>query len=64
VLRKVIDEYGKLAQHLQPDFTDAGWVSNRFAELLPLSRAAQQRLLELDDPAERMAQLAPMIETR
>jgi Lon protease-like protein len=63
VLRKVIEEYGDLGRHLQPDFTDAGWVGNRFAELLPLSRSTQQRLLELDDPAERLAQLAPMVET-
>ena len=54
VLRKVIGEYGELARHLQPDFGDAGWVANRFAELLPLSRAAQQQLLEIDDPAARL----------
>jgi Lon protease-like protein len=64
VLRKVIDEYGELARHLQPDFADAGWVANRFAELLPLSRAVRQRLLEIDDPAARLAAIAPMIDTR
>ncbi len=64
VLRKVIGEYGELARHLQPDFGDAGWVANRFAELLPLSRAAQQQLLEIDDPTARLEALAPMIDAR
>ena len=64
VLRKVIGEYGALARHLQPDFGDAGWVANRFAELLPLSREAQQRLLEIDDPTARLAALAPMVDAR
>jgi Lon protease-like protein len=64
VLRKVIGEYGELARHLQPDFGDAGWVANRFAELLPLSRAAQQQLLEIDDPAARLDAVAPMIDAR
>lgn len=64
VLRRVIGEYGELARHLQPDFGDAGWVANRFAELLPLSRAVQQKLLEIDDPAMRLEALAPMIDAR
>lgn len=64
VLQKVLDEYGDLARHLQPDFADAGWVANRFAELLPLSREAQQRLLEIDDPAARLEAIAPMIDAR
>ena len=64
VLRQVIGEYGELARHLQPDFGDADWVANRFAELLPISQAEQQRLLEIDDPTERLEALAPMIDTR
>jgi Lon protease-like protein len=63
VLRGVLGEMGELAAHLQPDFDDAGWVADRFAELLPLERSAQQLLLEMDDPLERLALLAPLIET-
>ncbi len=62
VLRQVVDEYGQLARFLQPDFEHAAWVSYRFAELLPLSRELQQGLLEIDDPAERLRRLAPLIE--
>jgi Lon protease-like protein len=63
VLRGVLGEMGELAVHLQPDFDDAGWVADRFAELLPLERSAQQMLLEMGDPLERLALLAPLIET-
>ncbi len=33
---------------------DAGWVANRWCELLPVSLAAKQRLMELDDPQLRL----------
>lgn len=33
---------------------DAGWVANRWCELLPVPQAAKQRLMELDDPQLRL----------
>jgi Lon protease-like protein len=33
---------------------DAGWVANRWCELLPVSLAAKQKLMELEDPALRL----------
>jgi hypothetical protein len=33
---------------------DAGWVANRWCELLPVSLAARQKLMELDDPVVRL----------
>ena len=62
LLRRVLEELGDTARHLDADFDDAGWVSNRLAEFLPLERAAQQQLLELEDPQQRMRALAPLIE--
>lgn len=62
VLRRVLQELGDTARHLDADFDDAGWVSNRLAEFLPLERGAQQALLEIDDPQERMRRLAPLID--
>lgn len=35
-------------------FDDAGWSANRWCELLPISLAAKQRLMELDDPMVRL----------
>jgi uncharacterized protein len=34
---------------------DAGWVANRWCELLPVSLAAKQKLMELDDPTIRLS---------
>jgi len=34
---------------------DAGWVANRWCELLPISLAAKQKLMELDDPMIRLS---------
>ena len=62
VLRRVLQELGDTARHLDADFDDAEWVSNRLAEFLPLERVDQQQLLELSDPQERMRLLAPLIE--
>lgn len=35
-------------------FDDAGWVANRWCELLPISLAAKQKLMELDQPQVRL----------
>ena len=33
---------------------DAGWVANRWCEILPISLAAKQKLMELTDPLVRL----------
>jgi uncharacterized protein len=33
---------------------NAGWVANRWCEILPISLAAKQKLMELDDPTVRL----------
>ena len=33
---------------------DAGWVANRWCEILPISQAARQKLMELPDPMVRL----------
>jgi Lon protease-like protein len=35
-------------------FDQAGWVSNRWCEILPISLAAKQKLMELPDPQVRL----------
>ncbi len=35
-------------------FDDAGWVANRWCELLPIPQAAKQKLMELPDPQLRL----------
>jgi Lon protease-like protein len=35
-------------------YDDAGWVANRWCEILPISQAAKQKLMALDDPVLRL----------
>jgi hypothetical protein len=35
-------------------FDDAGWVANRWCEILPISQAAKFKLMELPDPHVRL----------
>lgn len=62
VLQRVLAELGETARFLEPRYDDAGWVGCRCAELLPLDDAARQRLLEIDDPAERLRQIMPLLD--
>ena len=63
VLRKVMARLANSGRFLEPNYEDASWVSHRLAEFLPLEPPWQQRLLEIDDPNERLGMLAPMIDT-
>jgi len=63
VLRKVMARLADIGRFIEPDYEDACWVSHRLAEFLPLEPAWQQRLLEIDDPDERLRLLAPLIDT-
>jgi len=51
----------KLKEHDEQPFAepyrldDAGWVANRWCELLPVSLAARQKLMALDDPVIRLS---------
>lgn len=40
---------------LEPfEFDSAGWVANRWCEILPISQVAKQKLMELSDPGIRL----------
>jgi Lon protease-like protein len=52
-----------LYRGLAPDFDDALWVGARLAELLPLSVAHKQTLLELPDAEQRLERLADLLRT-
>ena len=47
-------ERGPLPFHEPLRLDDAGWVANRWCELLPISLAARQKLMELEDPVVRL----------
>ncbi len=54
LLREAIQHAGPLYTAMDYRFDDAGWVSYRLAELLPLDNAIKQRLLETSSPVERL----------
>jgi uncharacterized protein len=35
-------------------FEEAGWIANRWCEILPIPLAARQKLMELEDPQVRL----------
>jgi uncharacterized protein len=56
-LATVINQLKTKGQHpfLKPyPFNQAGWVANRWCEILPISVAAKQRLMALRDPLARL----------
>ena len=58
LLREVLPKLGRGYAHVDARYEDAGWVANRWAEVLPLEADQKLQLLELDDPLARLAQVA------
>lgn len=58
LLRDVLPRLGSAYGHVDADYENAGWVANRWAEVLPLEAEEKLELLELDDPLMRLTQVA------
>ena len=63
ILAGVLDDLGRLYESLPRRYDDAGWVSNRFAEILPIPPEQKQQLLESEIPLERLAELRKVLES-
>jgi Lon protease-like protein len=69
-VRGLASAIGKLREQgtepfLEPyRFDDAGWVANRWCEILPISLAAKQKLMELDDPLVRLQLVDEFLRTK
>jgi len=61
VLRRMVDAAPAGLVELPPRYDSCAWVSARLAELLPLSLASKQRLLEMDDARDRLEILRRLI---
>lgn len=62
VLRRILEQIGgEHANAATACFDDAGWVSWRLVELLPLADQHRQALLQEDDPHARLDQLLTLI---
>ena len=58
LLREVLPKLGRSYAHVDAHYEDAGWVADRWAEVLPLKAEDKLVLLELEEPLERLAQVA------
>lgn len=54
ILAGVLDDLGRLYESLDRQMDDAGWVTSRFVEILPIELEQKQRCLEQSDPVERL----------
>jgi Lon protease-like protein len=54
ILEDVLDDLGRLYESLDRRMDDAGWVTSRFVEILPIDLEEKQRCLEESDPANRL----------
>jgi uncharacterized protein len=58
LLGDVLPKLGRGYAHVDAEYASAGWVANRWAEVLPLEPEEKLELLELDDPLMRLTQVA------
>jgi Lon protease-like protein len=61
LLERALPQISDIYQAVESRFDDAGWVSSRLAEILPISLSDKQECLEMDDPLARLERLSPFI---
>lgn len=62
ILERLIETMAPHWRHAQRSaYDDASWLGFRLAELLPLDTGEQQRMLELSDPLQRLAELRDIL---
>lgn len=64
LLRGIASDLGSERMPEPHRFDDAGWVSWRLTEVLPVQNLAKQKLLELDDPLARLEILEKYLDQR
>jgi len=60
LLQNVLPQLGEVYEGIEMRPDDAAWVGYRLAEILPIPLADKQRVLELDDPIQRLDVLSPL----
>ncbi|MHB1059572.1 MAG: LON peptidase substrate-binding domain-containing protein [Rhodanobacter sp.] len=62
ILERLIETMAPHWRHApRSAYDDASWLGLRLAELLPLDTGEQQRMLELSDPVQRLAELRDIL---
>ncbi len=62
ILAQLLPQLPRPWRLVTPAMNDAAWVGCRLAELLPVSPVEKQRLLEMDDPVQRLAEIGDYFE--
>lgn len=62
ILAGVLDDLGRLYESLERHMDDAGWVTSRFVEILPIELEQKQLCLEQNDPIERLRIVRELLE--
>ncbi len=63
ILQGVLDDLGRLYESMERRYDDAGWVTYRFVEILPLEPEQKQVCLEAADPEERLQLVLQLLDT-
>ena len=61
ILGDVLDDLGRLYESAERRMDDAGWVTSRFVEILPIELDQKQRCLENGDPRERLRLVSELL---
>ncbi|NOX43612.1 MAG: peptidase S16 [Gammaproteobacteria bacterium] len=61
MLQHIINQLGYPFMRLEQQYDDAGWVSARLTELLPIELEQKQTCLEISDPLKRLEHLTMII---
>ena len=61
MLLRIIDQLGHPYVTMPKDYGNSAWVGARLVELLPLDLVQKQRLLQLNDPLERLERIARLV---
>ncbi len=64
LLKQIISQLEPPYSTLTPHYEDANWVSARLSELLPIDLTDKQRLLMDEDPHQRLAHIADLLQKR
>jgi Lon protease-like protein len=63
ILAGVLDDLGRLYESLERHMDDAGWVTSRFVEILPMDLESKQVCLEVGDPIARLRLVQEVLES-
>lgn len=63
ILGGVLDDLGRLYSSLERNYDDAGWVTYRFVEVLPIDLEQKQACLEHSTPIERLQLVSDLLDS-